>query len=67
MKQVSLLLILTLTSFAFLHAQTDSTAAKPWKSPFKRGYIRLGIDKLGSNLNTAVALQKCTRWQFWVG
>lgn len=51
MKQVSLLLVLTLTSFLFSYAQTDSAVAKPWKSPFKRGYIRLGIDKLGSDLN----------------
>lgn len=35
------------------YAQTDSAVAKPWKSPFKRGYIRLGIDKLGSDLNPA--------------
>lgn len=37
------------------YAQTDSAVAKPWKTPFKRGYIRLGIDKLGSSLNTAVS------------
>ncbi|MFT3948274.1 MAG: hypothetical protein QM763_14985 [Agriterribacter sp.] len=57
MKQVSLLLVLTLSSFLFSNAQTDSIApvTKPWKSPFKRGYIRLGIDKLGGSLNTAVA------------
>ncbi|MBX2920962.1 MAG: hypothetical protein KF746_02130 [Chitinophagaceae bacterium] len=55
MKQVKLLLVLTLTSFLFSNAQTDSAVAKPWKTPFKRGYIRLGIDKLGGNLNTAVA------------
>lgn len=34
------------------YAQTDSSVAKPWKTPFKRGYIRLGIDQLGSSLNT---------------
>lgn len=55
MKQVSFLLVLTLTLFLFSNAQTDRTVAKPWKTPFKRGYIRLGIDKLGGNLNTAVA------------
>jgi len=36
------------------YAQTDSAVAKPWKSPFKKNYIRLGIDKLGGSLNTAV-------------
>lgn len=47
------LLCLIISSFSF--AQTDSASSKPWKSPFKRGYIRLGIDKLGGKLNTTAA------------
>lgn len=49
------LLLFTLTLFMFSYSQSDSAVAKPWKTPFKRGYIRLGINKLGGNLNTATS------------
>lgn len=49
------LLLFTMTFFMFSYSQSDSAVAKPWKTPFKRGYIRLGINKLGSNLNTATS------------
>lgn len=55
MKHVCLLMVFVLACFTFSYAQSDSAAAKPWKTPFKRGYIRLGINKLGSNLNPAVS------------
>lgn len=55
MKHLFLFLAFTLTLFMFSYAQTDSVAANPWKTPFKRGYIRMGIDKFGGNLNPAVA------------
>jgi hypothetical protein len=37
------------------YAQTDSSVAKPWKTPFKRGYIRLGLNMLGSDLNPSLS------------
>lgn len=48
-------MIFALSCFTFSYAQSDSAVAKPWKTPFKRGYIRLGINKLGSDLNPAVS------------
>lgn len=37
------------------HAQTDNAAAKPFKTPFKRGYIRLGLNMLGNDLDPSVS------------
>lgn len=55
MKYLCLLLLFALMFSTFSYAQSDSAVAKPWKTPFKRGYIRLGINKLGSNLNAATS------------
>ncbi|HRP33724.1 MAG TPA: hypothetical protein PKV73_17630, partial [Agriterribacter sp.] len=55
MKHLCLFLFFTLTFIMFSYSQSDSAVAKPWKTPFKRGYIRLGINKLGSNLNPAIS------------
>lgn len=53
MKHLFLLFVFTIATIGFSYAQNDSAAAKPWKSPFKRGYIRLGLNMLGSELNPA--------------
>ncbi|MFT4019647.1 MAG: hypothetical protein QM668_21970, partial [Agriterribacter sp.] len=37
------------------YAQTDSAAAKPWKTPFKTKYTRLGINMLGNNLDPSLS------------
>lgn len=55
MKQSLSLFAFSLLFFSFSYAQTDSAIAKPWKTPFKRGYIRLGINRLGSDLNNTLS------------
>lgn len=55
MRRFCFLLIAFLISFLVSSAQTDSTVAKPWKTPFKRGYIRLGLNMPGNDLNPSVA------------
>lgn len=55
MKQSLFLLAFAFTTISLSYSQTDSAVAKPRKTPFKRGYIRLGIDKLGGSLNPVVA------------
>jgi hypothetical protein len=55
MKHLWILLIVSLFFFGFSNAQTDSSYSKPWKTPFRRGYIRLGINRLGSDPNPAAS------------
>lgn len=54
MKEILLPLVLTLTVFKLSYAQTESIAAKPWKSPYKTKYTRLGINTIGEGLNPAL-------------
>lgn len=53
MKPIYLLILITFYS-VFSYAQQDSAITKPWKTPFKRGYIRLGIHTLGGSLDTGI-------------
>ncbi|MFT3747314.1 MAG: hypothetical protein QM768_03320 [Agriterribacter sp.] len=36
-------------------AQTDSAVAKPWKTPFKTKYTRVGVNMLGNNLDALLS------------
>lgn len=49
------LLLFTMTFFMFSYSQSDSAVAKPWKSPFKTTYTRLGVNMAGGNLDPSLS------------
>ncbi|MFT3949241.1 MAG: hypothetical protein QM763_19915 [Agriterribacter sp.] len=54
MKHVISLSFLCLVISSLCFAQNDTTT-KVWKSPFKKGYLRLGINTVGKKLNNTLS------------